>query len=78
MLTLNRFLYTNQRQVSELELFQMNAFFLINIGMNNIRQNWIAAFTHYLLWFTGITQQTFTCLKSTIETLENNVKCVQS
>ena len=78
MLTLNRFLYTNQRQVSELELFQMKAFFLINIGMNNIRQNWIAAFTHYLLWFTDTTQQTFTCLKSTIETLENNVKCVQS
>ena len=56
MLTLNRFLYTNQRQVSELELFQMKAFFLINIGMNNIRQNWIAAFTHYLLSFTDITQ----------------------
>ena len=78
MLTLNRFLYTNQRQVSELELFPMKAFFLINIGMNNIPQNWIAAFTHYLLSFTDITQQTFTCLKSTIEILENNAKFVQS
>ena len=28
--------------------------------------------------FKTITQQTFTCSKSTIETLEKGVKCVQS
>ena len=46
--------------------------------METLKQGFVLGFEQVFAHWNGGTQQTFTCLKSTIETLEKCVKYVQS